>query len=294
MPRGLDRTDLNKTGISYRNGFPITLPHNFGDPITLPHDFGNGPPQDTPGNSVILPKNFGNIILPAAPPTPVFLSVNPGGGAVAGGTPFTITGMNFVSGASVSIGGNPATGVVVVSSTEITAVSPAGMAQGLEDISIVTPNGSIDTPFAWVYANSYVTDSVDMTLNAAQIIALSTPLQLIAGMAGMIPIVESGFLVYTPGTSPFEDQLINLYVGSGTGANALENYIGVTGLFTQTLPALVFFNPGYQSETNTTPVHTAIPESVLSGSGINLAMPVGTSGGNGTLRVFLEYSFVEA
>ena len=61
MPRGLNRTDLNTTGISYKNGTPITLPHNFGNPVTLPKNFGNNPPFDA-GNQVTLPKNFGNQI----------------------------------------------------------------------------------------------------------------------------------------------------------------------------------------------------------------------------------------
>ena len=64
MPRGLNRTDLNTTGQSYRNGTPITLPHEFGNPITLPHDFGNEPPFDA-GNPVTWtpsPAYFGNLI----------------------------------------------------------------------------------------------------------------------------------------------------------------------------------------------------------------------------------------
>lgn len=41
MPLGLNRTDLNETGTSYKDGTPITEPHEFGNPITLPHEFGN-------------------------------------------------------------------------------------------------------------------------------------------------------------------------------------------------------------------------------------------------------------
>ncbi len=59
--RGLNRTDLNTTGISYKDGTPITLPHEFGTPVTTPHEFGSIPPFDA-GNPVTLPKNFGNQI----------------------------------------------------------------------------------------------------------------------------------------------------------------------------------------------------------------------------------------
>ena len=39
----------------------------------------------------------------------------------------TITGTNFAAGATVTFGGTAATNVVVVSSTTITATTPAGM-----------------------------------------------------------------------------------------------------------------------------------------------------------------------
>lgn len=57
---------------------------------------------------------------------PTVSSVNPSSGTPVGGTPITITGTNFVSGATVTIGGRPATNVVVVSATSITAVTPPG------------------------------------------------------------------------------------------------------------------------------------------------------------------------
>lgn len=67
MPEGLVRTDLNKTGKSFRNGDPVTLPIDYGTDITLPHSFGNPIPPNDPSfnsNPVILPHTFGNIIVP--------------------------------------------------------------------------------------------------------------------------------------------------------------------------------------------------------------------------------------
>jgi hypothetical protein len=67
MPLGTEcnRTDLNKTGISYKDGSPITEPHEFGTPVTLPHDFGNDiPSSGTNENDVTwLPNSahFGNV-----------------------------------------------------------------------------------------------------------------------------------------------------------------------------------------------------------------------------------------
>ena len=54
--------------------------------------------------------------------------VSPNSGSTAGGTAVTITGTNFAAGATVTFGGTAATNVVVVSSTTITATTPAGSA----------------------------------------------------------------------------------------------------------------------------------------------------------------------
>jgi hypothetical protein len=70
MPLGINRTDLNKTGITYKDGFPITLPHNFGNDVDWltpdPAHFGNPIPSD--GHNVNTvdwftpnPAHFGNI-----------------------------------------------------------------------------------------------------------------------------------------------------------------------------------------------------------------------------------------
>lgn len=59
---------------------------------------------------------------------PVVSSLNATTGSTNGGTPIAITGTGFVSGATVTFGGRPATGIVVESSTRIRAVTPANPA----------------------------------------------------------------------------------------------------------------------------------------------------------------------
>jgi len=56
----------------------------------------------------------------------------------AGGTPITITGTNFFSGASVTVGGVPATTVVFVNSNTLTAVTPANSA-GVQNVAVSGP-----------------------------------------------------------------------------------------------------------------------------------------------------------
>ena len=79
---------------------------------------------------------------------PTVTAISPNSGPTAGGTSVTITGTNFVSGATVTIGGNTATSVNVANSTTITATTPAGTA-GAANL-VVTIYG---TNFA--LANSY-------------------------------------------------------------------------------------------------------------------------------------------
>ena len=67
--------------------------------------------------------------------TPTIGSISPVSGSTAGTTSITITGTNFVSGATVTVGGNACTSVVVVSATSITCTTPAGSA-GAKDVVV--------------------------------------------------------------------------------------------------------------------------------------------------------------
>jgi hypothetical protein len=53
----------------------------------------------------------------------------------------TISGSGFASSASVSFGGTPATGVVVNSSSSLTAIAPAHAA-GTAEVTVTTSSGT--------------------------------------------------------------------------------------------------------------------------------------------------------
>jgi hypothetical protein len=75
-------------------------------------------------------------------PPPTVTSVIPSGGPTAGGTTITISGTGFMEGStSVSFAGTTASGVTVVSSTQLTAVLPPG-ATGTVPIKVMTPGGT--------------------------------------------------------------------------------------------------------------------------------------------------------
>ena len=71
-------------------------------------------------------------------------SISPTGGTVAGGSAVTINGTGFLSGASVTLGGSAATHLVVVSSTKITARTPAH-APGAVNVTVTNVNTSTGT-----------------------------------------------------------------------------------------------------------------------------------------------------
>jgi len=85
----------------------------------------------------------GNAYRWAAPvvAAPVVTSVRPSSGPTEGGTSVTITGSNFLSGATVSFGSAPSTSVTFVSPTQLTAIAPPG-APGTVAVSVTTPGGT--------------------------------------------------------------------------------------------------------------------------------------------------------
>jgi hypothetical protein len=73
---------------------------------------------------------------------PTVTTISPPDGPVTGGTFITITGTNFVQGATVvTIAGVPVIGLTVVSSTTMTATTPAHPA-GASEVNVTTPGGS--------------------------------------------------------------------------------------------------------------------------------------------------------
>lgn len=101
----------------------------------------------------LLQVDLQRFNLAMTPPT--ILSIVPNSGAAAGGTPFTITGSNFVVGLQVSFGqaggGRLATNVVVTNSNTLTGVAPVGSV-GAAKVTVTTPSGTstLVIPYSYV------------------------------------------------------------------------------------------------------------------------------------------------
>jgi formylglycine-generating enzyme required for sulfatase activity len=77
-------------------------------------------------------------------------SIAPSVGVFSGGTPITISGQFLAGTTSVMIGGVPATNVIAVSGTTVTAVTPAGSV-GAADVVLAGPKGSVVVPGGFNY-----------------------------------------------------------------------------------------------------------------------------------------------
>lgn len=99
--------------------------------------------QNPDSQSATLPGAFTYILSPA----PQFSSSSasfPHIGTLSGGTTVTLNGSNFVNGATVLFGGNPAV-TTFVSSTQLTAVAPPAAATGAVDLIVKNPDGQTAT-----------------------------------------------------------------------------------------------------------------------------------------------------
>ena len=101
----------------------------------------------------------------AAPALPTVTAVSPSSGSAAGGTAITITGTNFASGATVTVGGAACSNVVVVSPTSITCTTPARTA-GTSSV-VVTSGGQSNAANSLFTFNALSTTTTTTTAPAA-------------------------------------------------------------------------------------------------------------------------------
>jgi parallel beta-helix repeat protein len=127
-------TDAAGTGV-----FDITLPV-----AAAPDGRFAATATDPSGNTSELSQRIVFSLLPAA-------------GPAGGGSSVAISGTDFAAGATVSIGGQPASNVVVGSSTSITVSTPALAAGSANDVVVTNTDGSAGT-----LARGWVADFLDV------------------------------------------------------------------------------------------------------------------------------------
>jgi len=156
-------------------------------------------------------------------PAPTVTSVMPASGSPSGGTPITIAGANFAAGASVSVGGAPATAITVVDSTTITATTPAH-AIGAVNIVVTNPDGQRATLISgFTFAISFIQVAEATPQAPAAVVQAVYPA---AQTAGDLNIVIVGWYDTSANVSSVVDTTGNVYkLAITTSGNALRQSI---------------------------------------------------------------------
>ncbi len=151
---------ITLAGDGFQSGAQIMV----GDQLATNVIFVNGQTLQftTPANSaggsvrvmVINPDgqfyNLDNGFTYVAGP-PQVNSISPQEGSTTGGTQITITGSNFVSGITVTIGGKNAN-ILSLSSSQLVCESPSSLTEGPQDVVLTNPGGySLTIPGGFTY-----------------------------------------------------------------------------------------------------------------------------------------------
>lgn len=106
---------------------------------------------DSTVSAIVKTSDNSNIMTNGTPgifsiqyPAPTLGTVSPTSGLTGGGTVLTLTGTNFRSGATVTVGGTAATAVTLVSATQLTATTPSHAA-GVVSVVVTNADGQTAT-----------------------------------------------------------------------------------------------------------------------------------------------------
>jgi hypothetical protein len=147
-------------------------------------------------------------------------TVSPSSGPASGGTGVTLTGSGFTGATSLTFGGTAATSLNVVSSTSVTAVTPAH-ATGAVNVVITTPSGSGTKTNGYTYA----TTAVGQSAYGGTIACLNTGNNLIAATADNSTSIQwGGFGTTTGATSTTNGATNTATIVTVVGANGGTPY----------------------------------------------------------------------
>lgn len=178
-------------------------------------------------------------------PIPTITNINPNVGPQAGGQSVTLTGTNFVSGATVTFGGNAATNIVVVSSTQITCTTPAH-APGAADVVVTTSGGIVTSTGGYTYFNAPTLTNVSpsrgldvggdsVTLSGTNFLSAATV--TFGGLSALsIVVVNAGQITCT--TPAHSAAMVDVVVTTPGGSSTLTN-----GFTYQSAPTITTINP---------------------------------------------------
>jgi hypothetical protein len=181
-------------------------------------------------------------------PAPTVSTVSPTSGTTAGGTPITITGAGFSTGASLTLGDTAASNVNIVSSTSITATTPTHTA-GAVNVVVTNADGQIGT-----FTNGYTYTS-------------SNPSPTVTGISPVSGSASGGTAVTITGTGFLAGASVMLGGAASTNINVVSStsITAVTAAHTAGAVNVVVTNTDGQSGT----LVGGFTYASISGGGIN-------------------------
>jgi Domain of unknown function (DUF1929)/IPT/TIG domain/Kelch motif len=180
----------------------------------------SGPTLAPPGQYMLFILNGNGVpsvasILEISASAPSVGSVSPASGATDGGTAVTISGQNFLAGATVQLGGVMATNVQVTSSTTIKANTPAHAA-GAVSVTVTNPDYQQNTlQSGYTYGAGQGISFVQTNYNTSKSASsISAPYSL-AQSAGDLNIVVMGWNDTSTSITSVQDSSGNFYSQAG-------------------------------------------------------------------------------
>ncbi len=223
-------------------------------------------------------------------PAPTVSGATPTSGINSGATAITITGTNFLSGATVKVGGVSATNVVFVGTTSLTAMTPAHAA-GLVDVAVTNPDSQVATktgaytyviPAPTISAVSPtlgpITGGTTITITGTNFAA--TTGVTVGGTAATAVTTVSSTLI-TAVTPAHSGGLVNISVSNTTGTATK------TGAFTYRNPA-----PTISAITPTKGTTSGGTQATITGANFQLGAWVIVGGVDATNQTFVNSSTI--
>lgn len=179
-----------------------------------------GPTYATPGQYMLFILNGSGVpsvasIIEITASAPSVVSLSPTSGPTDGGTAVTISGQNFLTGATVQIGGIMATNVQVTSSTTIKANAPAHAA-GAADVAVMNPDYQQSTlPGGYSYNSGQGVSFVQTNYNTAKSASSISAHYSVAQSAGDLNVVVMGWNDTAASVTSVQDSSGNSYSQAG-------------------------------------------------------------------------------